>query len=272
MRLLRRAYRNGELIFGQPDDPQDMDVTSETPPAPEATPQPEDPDAPDEFEVWLAPLEKKTWIVHSEVANRSGSGATLADATRTIRYLARYASGVALHNSRLRAMDESTVTFSYKDYRDGGVRKEKRLDGVEFLGRFLQHVLPSNVRHIRNYGFLAPNHRTVKLELIREQLGLSSSPKEADDQDKASLDEPKRRRCPKCAEGELIRGAEIPRPTLWQIMTMPLWCLIGSLAPPDPPPPIQVELQPLSEPLPQQLDLSLKLDPFIRMPWGLEYG
>ncbi len=86
VRLLRRAYRKGELIFGQEDGQSDLA---------------NDRDAADAFEAWLSPLEEKTWIVHSEVANRGGSNATLADATRTIRYLARYASGVALHNSRL---------------------------------------------------------------------------------------------------------------------------------------------------------------------------
>jgi len=49
---------------------------------------------------------------------------------------------VALSEARLRAFDDYGVTFALKDYADGGRNKEQTLSGVEFLRRWLVHVLP----------------------------------------------------------------------------------------------------------------------------------
>jgi hypothetical protein len=40
------------------------------------------------------------------------------------------------------------------------------LDALEFLRRFLQHVLPSGFQKIRHFGFLSPNSRT-SIEAVR---------------------------------------------------------------------------------------------------------
>jgi hypothetical protein len=66
-------------------------------------------------------------------------------------YLARYAFRIAITNARLVAMDETHVTFKYKD-RDTGAWKLCRLTGVEFLRRFLLHVLPKGFHKLRYYG------------------------------------------------------------------------------------------------------------------------
>ena len=54
------------------------------------------------------------------------------------------------------------VTFDYKDYRDDK-DKQMRLGGLEFLRRFLMHVLPQGFVRIRHYGFLSNRHRTLFL-------------------------------------------------------------------------------------------------------------
>jgi hypothetical protein len=222
------------------------------------------------FAAWLAPLAEKTWIVHSEVANRRGSSGTLVDAEKTVRYLARYAGGVALHNTRLQAIDEKTVTFSYKDYRDKGRRKVMTMDGVEFLRRFLTHVLPAGMLHIRNYGFLSPNKRTEKLRLIRAQLGIPEPSQDSTNDDATPLDKPPRRKCRKCEQGEMIPGPEIPRPTLWEIMTAPFWWLVAAIAPPEP----ESEAEPEAEPIEEQRSLPLDLEAVENkwMHWDWEYG
>lgn len=66
-------------------------------------------------------------------------------------YLARYAFRIAITNTRIVAMDDTHVTFKYKQ-RDTGEWETCRLTGVEFLRRFLMHVLPRGFHKLRYYG------------------------------------------------------------------------------------------------------------------------
>ena len=50
-----------------------------------------------------------------------------------------------------------------------------KLDGVEFLRRFLMHVLPSGFMRIRHFGFLAHCVRQVRVALLRHLLKLRGS-------------------------------------------------------------------------------------------------
>jgi hypothetical protein len=82
---------------------------------------------------------------------------------RALGYLARYTQRTAIANSRLVAVDDSEVAFSYKDYRRSGRNRIMRLDPHEFIRRFLLHVLPDGLHRIRHYGFLAKGERGEKL-------------------------------------------------------------------------------------------------------------
>lgn len=75
-----------------------------------------------------------------------------------LNYLARYVFRVALTNRRLIAMDESHVTFRYKDH-DTGQWRRLRIEGVQFLRRFLFHVLPKGFHKVRYYGLWHPCKR-----------------------------------------------------------------------------------------------------------------
>jgi hypothetical protein len=75
-----------------------------------------------------------------------------------LRYLARYVFRIAITNHRLVSMDESHVTFRYKD-RDTDRWKTERLEGVQFLRRFLFHVLPKGFHKVRYYGLWHPCNR-----------------------------------------------------------------------------------------------------------------
>ncbi len=68
-----------------------------------------------------------------------------------LNYLSRYVFRTAISNARILAMDETHVTFRWKDSGTGTWRT-MRLPGVEFLGRFLQHVLPRGFHRVRYYG------------------------------------------------------------------------------------------------------------------------
>jgi hypothetical protein len=62
------------------------------------------------------------------------------------------------------------VTFRIKDYADGGRTKRPTLDAVEFLRRFVQHVLPKGFVKIRHYGLLAHAQRQARLTVCRRCL------------------------------------------------------------------------------------------------------
>jgi hypothetical protein len=149
-------------------------------------------------------------------------------AARTVEYLARYANRVAISNSRLIAIQGDEVLFRYKDYRDGDQWKTKALPGVEFIRRFLLHVLPLRFRHIRRFGFMGPRVAAQKLELIRSLLGVknqapadaSSGELEAKENADQTAAEDAPRRCRQCKEGQLVLVAEVPRPTVAELMQM----------------------------------------------------
>jgi hypothetical protein len=78
---------------------------------------------------------------------------------------------VAISNGRLvRVSDEEGVTFSYKDYRQGGQEKELTLSGLEFSRRLLRHVLPGGFVRVRHYGLLANRGREGHLRSCRRLL------------------------------------------------------------------------------------------------------
>jgi len=78
-----------------------------------------------------------------------------------VDYLARYAFRIAITNTRIVAMDDIRVTFKYKQ-RETGEWKLCRLTGVEFLRRFLMHVLPKGFHKLRYYGLWHPSKRHLQ--------------------------------------------------------------------------------------------------------------
>ena len=62
--------------------------------------------------------------------------------------------------------EDGKVTFHYRDTRTSRLRK-MTLEALEFIRRFLQHVLPTGLMKVRHYGFLNANSATP-LERIRE--------------------------------------------------------------------------------------------------------
>jgi Putative transposase/Transposase zinc-binding domain len=77
-----------------------------------------------------------------------------------LTYLSRYVFRTAINNARILDMDQSHVTFRWKD-REAGAWRIERLPGVEFLRRFLQHVLPRGFHKVRYYGLWNPSKREL---------------------------------------------------------------------------------------------------------------
>lgn len=103
----------------------------------------------------------------------SYSKRTFSGPVAVLKYLGNYTHRIAIANSRIISMDNDTVTISIKDYKDKARKKTITLTGVEFIRRFLMHVLPKGFVKIRHYGILANRNKKVKLALCRK---LTSSP------------------------------------------------------------------------------------------------
>ena len=108
----------------------------------------------------MAPVSvwKKNWVVHSQHAGRAG---------KVLDYLG-CAFRIAIANSRIESIADGMVRFHYRDNRSQQLRRVT-LTGVEFLGRFLQHVLPRGVMEVRHYGILSPSWK-ARLQRARQLL------------------------------------------------------------------------------------------------------
>jgi hypothetical protein len=104
------------------------------------------------------------WVVHSH---------PVGDGRASLKYLAPYVFRVAISDRRIVSFDDQSVTFSYR--KSGSNRwRNMKLEPLEFLRRFLQHVLPSGFQKVRHYGFLSPNSR-LKIEGVRWLIALAKS-------------------------------------------------------------------------------------------------
>ena len=102
----------------------------------------------------------KTWLPFiRETFNGNGNA---------ISYLARYAYRTAISNRRICSVNDTEVSFRYKDYTDNGTTKIMTLKNTEFVRLFLQHILPKGLSRVRFSGFLSNCHKTKKLKLIHK--------------------------------------------------------------------------------------------------------
>src|ERR1700687_1761505 len=141
LRQLRQAFRHGALRF---------------------TGELQSLAAPDAFEALCEKAAKIEWVVHVKPP--------FGGPQRVLKYLARYTHRVAISNHRLRSLENGRVSFDWKDYAHRSRTKTMTLDAVEFIRRFLLHVLPSGMVRIRQFGFLANRVRRQKLEQCRALL------------------------------------------------------------------------------------------------------
>lgn len=133
---------------------------------------------------------------------------------QVLAYLARYTHRAAIANSRLVAVTDDEVAFTYKDYRRDGRRKVMRLTADEFIRRFLLHVLPDGFHRIRHYGFLANGDRRENLRLCRSLAAAQASSSHSDEPIRTTpVDEPNVKtdaaQCPACG-GRMRRLGSVP--------------------------------------------------------------
>jgi hypothetical protein len=115
--------------------------------------------------------------------------------------------GLAISNRRLIACDDKGVTFKWKDYRLQGRERYQvmTLATVEFIRRFLLHVLPAGFHRIRYYGLLASGKRAENIDRACVLLTLPILPVDAIKAAAATADQPQTpdHRCP-CCGGRMI--------------------------------------------------------------------
>ena len=117
---------------------------------------------PAQWHAFVDALFETDWVVYAKPA--------FGGASAVLRYLGRYTHRVAISNHRLLAFDGEHVTFCWKDYAHGDARRTMTLTAMEFLRRFVQHILPRGFVRIRQSGFLANTCRVARVALARTLL------------------------------------------------------------------------------------------------------
>jgi predicted RNA-binding Zn-ribbon protein involved in translation (DUF1610 family) len=122
---------------------------------------------PAQWHAFVDALFETDWVVYAKPA----FGGALA----VLRYLGRYTHRVAISNRRLLAFDGDHVTFQWKDYAHSDQQRTMTLSAMEFLRRFVQHILPRGFVRIRQSGFLANTCRVARVALARTLLATPSA-------------------------------------------------------------------------------------------------
>lgn len=147
----------------------------------------------------------KQWVVHSL---HYGQGQSVV-----LQYLARYVFRIAITNHRIIGMDQTHVTFRYKD-RKGGRWITSRIEGCEFIRRYLQHVLPKGFHKVRYYGIWhTSNSNHVSTLVAPMTIAALISGKPLPKTENMDQDTPiNKLKCPHCGSDQLILLERLPRP------------------------------------------------------------
>jgi hypothetical protein len=161
------------------------------------------------FHSLLGTLRRTEWVVYSKPP--------FGGPEHVLKYLARYTHRVAISNGRLLSLDNGQVRFRWRDSRHNNRSSVMKLDAVEFIRRFLLHVLPAGFVKIRHFGLLANRNQRQALTLCRlHRCAPAADPGSLlTEQQKSALS----RSCPQCKGGTLhvvahSSAVEPPSPNL----------------------------------------------------------
>lgn len=172
--MLQEKYDNGELIF--PDNLSHLKN-------------------PEEFKRYLNKVAWDTWYNYVKKP--------FSTPENVVKYIGRYSHRVAISNHRILDISDGNVTFSYKKYKNGTAACEvTTVTAVEFIRRFLLHILPKGFKKIRYFGTLSSGIKTKYIELARDLLGVC---KEQLEQVVSCYDDllAKLNKCPVCGTGTM---------------------------------------------------------------------
>jgi len=131
--------------------------------------------------IWI-----KDWGVHIQAA---GSGAA------ALKYIGAYVARTAITDARILDLSHNSVTFRWKDRSNHNRSETLTLPGIEFVQRYLRHVLPRGLRSVRYYGFCHPAAKANRMRVqfhsgIPVPFGATASAN--------TSDADSGQRCPKC--------------------------------------------------------------------------
>lgn len=155
------------------------------------------------FEAQIEKAYQTKWVVFCE--------APMSGVKQVIKYLGQYTHRIAISNQRIKAIKNGKVHFYAKDYRDNATQKLVELDGVAFLRRFVQHVLPKGFVRIRRFGiYNATTKRNLRLRFTAESSDIDQliAEKEAVFENEYLI---KVHCCPTCKKGKMIVNKVLPR-------------------------------------------------------------
>lgn len=115
-----------------------------------------------DFKTLLKSTTKKNWVVYIKKS--------FAGPKQVLNYLGNYTHRIAISNYRIKKLEAGKVHFLIRDYADNNKKKVMVLDVVEFMRRFLLHVLPRGFVRIRHYGILGSRFKKINIELARKSL------------------------------------------------------------------------------------------------------
>jgi hypothetical protein len=155
---------------------------------------------PQAFRTLMESCWQREWVVYAKPP--------FGGPQQVLAYLARYTHRVAISNARLVKVEDDQVFFRWKDYAQGNQQKVMALEAVEFIRRFLLHVVPSGFVRIRHYGLQANRVRAENLTRCRALLGhgqgsgagaaAQQQPPQQSSQVEAKM------RCPVCGQGHMV--------------------------------------------------------------------
>jgi len=149
----------------------------------------------DLFDAVPANVWQKDWVVHCK---------PVGDGSSALKYLTPYIYRVAITNNRIEKLENGQVSFRFKNS-DSNQWETATLPVLDFIHRFLQHVLPKGFVKIRYYGFLAPNRKNL-LAVAKYLLGNTRVSEVTQTiEDKAHI-------CPHCG-AKLIMVKSLPKLT-----------------------------------------------------------
>lgn len=159
----------------------------------------------------------------------------MAGPEQVVNYFARYTRRIALSDRRIIGYDGQTVTFTYRDRRDGNRVKSKDMPAVDFLRAFFRHVVPPGFVRIRRYGLLANRARTEALRQARLAIGTGmvvppGRPAETRAEACLRIFGKDPTLCPTCGQGRLRTLVEWG-PTRWPTLPQVLATAVGVRGP-----------------------------------------
>ena len=130
-----------------------------------------------------------------------------------LEYLGRYTHRVAISNERIVGIDGDRVAFRVRADAGGTKKRTQHLSGVDFIDRFLLHVLPAGFKRIRHYGLLSPARKRFGLAAARAALDVPA-PSPAIIESVADflrrVARIEHQRCPCCGSGQMHVVAILP--------------------------------------------------------------